>query len=376
MPAPKRRRLAVILLALAAVLTVSLSGLLSPRPAARYTVTDLGVLPGDTESSASAINSRGVAVGYSRGTFNRACVFQDGKVTSLGVPPGAKSSEALDVNSSGDVAGYAEMPAGHHAFLYSAGKGHDLGTLPRFSGSEVIAINDTGEAVGNITNFTGRAGLTLRRGLLYDHGRMIALGTLPGFLESDARSINTSGQIAGTCYSSSGPVRWAPFLYDNRTTTMLTLPMPVGCRRGWANGVNDSGQVIGDVLMPGGNSHAVLWHGNRMADLGTPSGYSVSIGSGLNNRGEAVGYCFDEGSVKSFLRDHTSAHNPLRGYLDRDMEHAFVYQGSKMQDLNEMIPRDSDWTLENAQAINDRGQIVGQGLHGGRERAFLLTPVR
>jgi probable HAF family extracellular repeat protein len=44
--------------------------------------------------------------------------------------------------------------------------------------------------------------------------------------------------------------------------------------------------------------------------------------------------------------------------------------------LNDLIPRDSDWTLESARGINDRGQIVGQGQHHGQERAFLLTPIR
>ena len=33
------------------------------------------------------------------------------------------------------------------------------------------------------------------------------------------------------------------------------------------------------------------------------------------------------------------------------------------------------WTLTSATAINNRGQIVGTGLHNGQPRGFLMTPV-
>jgi hypothetical protein len=46
-----------------------------------------------------------------------------------------------------------------------------------------------------------------------------------------------------------------------------------------------------------------------------------------------------------------------------------------MQDLNALIPPNSAWTLEVASGINDRGEIVGWGDHGGVENAgFILRP--
>src|SRR5262249_53716527 len=45
-----------------------------------------------------------------------------------------------------------------------------------------------------------------------------------------------------------------------------------------------------------------------------------------------------------------------------------------MVNLNHRIPRKSGWVLWAAHGINDAGQIVGVGYHGGRQRAFLLTP--
>lgn len=58
------------------------------------------------------------------------------------------------------------------------------------------------------------------------------------------------------------------------------------------------------------------------------------------------------------------------------MTGAFVCKDGRMQDLGELIPKNSDWTLEQASSINDSGQIVGKGFHHGQERAFLLTPVQ
>ena len=46
-----------------------------------------------------------------------------------------------------------------------------------------------------------------------------------------------------------------------------------------------------------------------------------------------------------------------------------------MQALDNLIPPNSGWVLEFANAINDHGQITGSGTHNGATRAFLLTPI-
>lgn len=46
-----------------------------------------------------------------------------------------------------------------------------------------------------------------------------------------------------------------------------------------------------------------------------------------------------------------------------------------MQNLNNLIPKDSGWQLVLPTAINNRGQITGQGTINGQSHAFLLTPV-
>ena len=46
-----------------------------------------------------------------------------------------------------------------------------------------------------------------------------------------------------------------------------------------------------------------------------------------------------------------------------------------MVDLNTLIAPLSGWKLLDASAINDAGQITGQGLIGGEYHGYLLTPV-
>ncbi|MCW5559667.1 MAG: hypothetical protein KIT22_17770, partial [Verrucomicrobiae bacterium] len=58
-------------------------------------------------------------------------------------------------------------------------------------------------------------------------------------------------------------------------------------------------------------------------------------------------------------------------------QHAFLWHGCVLYDLNQLIATNSSWTLVSANDINDRGQIVGWGYRGfdrNESRAFLLTP--
>jgi hypothetical protein len=47
-----------------------------------------------------------------------------------------------------------------------------------------------------------------------------------------------------------------------------------------------------------------------------------------------------------------------------------------MQDLNKLIPANSDWDLKGANSISNNGRIVGAGLRNGAQHAVLLIPVQ
>jgi probable HAF family extracellular repeat protein len=113
-----------------------------------------------------------------------------------------------------------------------------------------------------------------------------------------------------------------------------------------------------------GNS---TWHAFRTApnsainpatdDLGTLDGYPDSYARDINDSGQVVGYA--------------TMMQP-----DESCTRAFLYTDGVMTDLNDLIPTGSGWELQEADDINDCGQIVGRGVNAnGDTHAFLLTPV-
>jgi len=401
MPRPRRTRF-LALFAILALGTIALT-LWVNRPAPpRYTVTDLGVLPGYARIWAVAVNSRGdvaCSASNSGAGTERACVYRGGRLVDLGVPPGFTGSEAVGMNSRGDVTGDADLPtslqtsrygrgkrsgfalparatATHHAFLYSRGKMQDIGTLPGSANSMGVGINDRGEIAGYATSYT-QSGTSRMHAFFYSHGRMMDLGMPPGCVQSEAWGISATGQVVGRCLLTSGLE--GPFLYDSRTRKMTLLAVPAPYTHGDACQVNDKGEIIGEVSTADCTQHAALWRGGRMIDLKEPPGEANGGGVGINNSGEAVGSCGVKngpaGAFLLFLRKHAPNVSALQSYPPTPA-HAFVYREGKMQDLNTLIPKDAGWVLTDACGINDRGQIVGNGEHNGQQRAFLLTPLR
>ncbi len=67
--------------------------------------------------------------------------------------------------------------------------------------------------------------------------------------------------------------------------------------------------------------------------------------------------------------------NQLVGYSGSGYDvHAFLYESGKMTDLNNAIAPGTGWLLTRASAINNKGEILGQGMYYGRREWFLLVP--
>jgi probable HAF family extracellular repeat protein len=123
-------------------------------------MTDLGVLPGDEDSSASAINELGQIAGTSMRTdpesyqvMSRSFIHSGGVMTALPVP--SIESYATDINDSGVVVGTMRAPGGvgnYHAYIYADGVVTNLNNLLSSDAglhlAVATAINNAGEIVG------------------------------------------------------------------------------------------------------------------------------------------------------------------------------------------------------------------------------------
>jgi probable HAF family extracellular repeat protein len=341
-----------------------------------------------------AIGLGGFCVLLSCAGFARAVVLYT--VTDLGSLSGGDFSQAFDINNSGQVTGSANYsPTQSHAFLWTNGTMTDLGTLGGVA-SFGFSINGGGQVVGfAYTGTVNEGGYQIYRAFLYSNGTMTDLGTLGGS-NSTAKGINSQGQVVGDSFKPT-PGNHA-FLYSGGTMTDLGSPFG---GNSFATGINGNGQVAGYGQLPGGGTapyRAFLYSSGTMTDLGTLGG-SGALAHDINDSGQVVGESqtgnsawhpflyshgaiSDLGTIGGLFLDGTALGINNSGqvvgschYHTPYVQHAFLYAGGAMTDLNSLIDPASGWTLAEATAINDSGWIVGLGTHNGHGRAFLLAPI-
>lgn len=353
----------VLCLEWALVFMVLGPGSARPAEATSYNILDLGTL-GGASSFASDLNDSGQVVGaaLTAAGAGHAFLFSSGVMSDLGTLPGDTTSSAAAVNNFVQVVGSSSAGTGlssvTRAFLYSGGAMTDLGSLgghfTRATGSFTAAadINDAGQVVGaSLAPIPGPAESTLHA-FLFSGGVLTDLGTFggfTGFFQSFADGINNAGQIVGSSNGAGDPGFHAFLLSGGVMSDLGALP---GYCCSDARDINSAGQVVGNLMSGTGVNHAFLFSGGVLTDLGTLGGM-FSQATGINDAGLVVG-----GSTTAAGRGH-----------------AFLFNGGVMTDLNDLLPPGSGWELLGASAINNSGQIAGTGLIGGQAHAFLMTPV-
>lgn len=317
-----------------------------------YQITDMGGL-GD--GGVAALNDAGQIAGAAPGPDDTAHGFlwDAGRAVPTGALPKHHASIAYGINSRGQVAAASyNVPGRGRAFLWD-GVPHRLGSLPGYPYSEARGVNDAGQVAGSAeTGGHDRWRASVARAFLWNSGRMTDLGTLGGPY-SRAYGINGAGIVVGkadtSVFGQTHAFAWA----DGQMQDLGTL----GGANSLAYRVNDRGQAVGYSETGAGTArHAFLTTEGVMRDLGTLPGLDDSVAYDVNGAGEAVG---------------TAAPAP-----DAPGARALLWRNGRVVDLNRLLPANSGWTLEEARAINGRGQIAGTGHFHESPRAFLLTPHR
>lgn len=171
----------------------------------------------------------------------------------------------------------------------------------------------------------------------------------------NARDINRFGQVVGSN-------QWA-FIYENGVTTPL---FGLGGDLSWASAISDQGLVVGSADTGQDYysdyyedwfaiSHACTWHSGVITDLWTLGG-NRSGANGVNNSGDIVGWS-DTTAVDS------------RGL---QISKPFVRINAQMTDLNQLLPAGSGWVLTSAYSINDSRQIIGKGKLNGVDYGYFF----
>jgi len=367
-------------------------------------VTDLGSLAGPAFcSDANSINQRGEIQGISEidavdqvlGFYEvRAVVWKHGRLVNLGTL-GGDNSWAWAINNRGQVVGLTQnaIPDPYsifdflifgssvgtqtRAFLWQDAVMRDLGTL---GGPDawVFGINERGQIAGvSYVNSTPNpsTGFPTLDPFFWDNGKMRDLGSLGGVV-GYVEEMNNRGQVIGgsstaanprACIAPNGSIEFTnpgcdPYFWDGGGMIDLSSHT-TGAIPYTAEAINDAGEIMGAATFPDQPYDAYLRREDgRAIDLGHVSGDCYSEAWAINIHSQVVGDSYSCGAT----------------YFHA----AFLWEDGSIADLNSLIAAGSGLRLVSANAINDRGEIAGNGVPPGVSpgdvfalgHAFLLIP--
>lgn len=308
----------------------------------RYNVVDLGTLDGKY-SIANAINNKGEIAGQvtDKDRRIRAVKWVDGKAIDCGVD--GVTSTAMDINENGYMVGYTGQSFGvssRAVYWTSENEFHELDLSDTWNegGSALRAINEQNQVVGYAAD---KADDELAgelkgepQGFRYNLNEQTIEPLQGEGINFLPNGINEAGDVVITLF------------YDGtKHGAMYPGKMPLEIKGDIELiDINDNGQIA--LCLEGGQALRLDVEG---AQVGVES-FGVGMPCRINNAGIMVG--IGEGGAN-------------------------LFENRQAIRLNTLIPADSGWRLDQANDINDRGQIVGFGSYkGSGARAFLLNPIQ
>jgi probable HAF family extracellular repeat protein len=334
------------LLLLATLSSAAFAAHAAPSKPAYQPVALVPFTPGQGSGVAMAINNRGTVCGVWTGPTGAFC-WRDGQLTELQPLPGDDNVFVESINERGQAAGFSQSTVSfrRRAVVFVGGVAQEV-PIPQATDAYATGINNAGDIVGRYTARNGETMAWLAR-----HGDIHDLGTLgQANRNSSAAGINNRGQVVGTSSIDTltpvGNTQERAFLYQHGGMTALATPAG---NSSVAARINERGQVIGRL-----EPHDASWESWRAA-LWDKDGLKVlldqaSDARGINNRGQVVGAVLTGSG-------------------------GFFYEpGTGVRSLNDLIDTSTGWNIVYAQAINERGQIVGYGCKGELCGPVLMNP--
>lgn len=318
---------------------------------------------------------------------------------------------------------------GVRAFLWNKGKFSNLSVgNDNFFTSQAIASNGNDWVLGSGQFYEQGIDKGIRL-FLWKAGKIQGVGPIIGH-HGAATDLNINNRVVGyhqNLDDQGNALSNRAFLWANGNLSDLTPICNVPPDSSFYNAaiaINDGNTVLGssDVCDPDGNflsGHAVLWKNGILKDLGAlgfdPNGYSDSAPVAINNNDQVIGYSsifdgegnwqgqhgflwlngtmhdmgtlgVDESGISFIIPYAINSQGQVVGtstYSENGVakgNRAFLYQNSTMLDLNSILPANSGLVLENALAINDKGQITAFGSRTKEKETYqvyvLLTPVQ
>lgn len=309
----------------------------------------------------TGINSRGDVVGTTLGDASSAskAFFYDGssRTTVCLRAPGTSSQTATAINTARRIAGWVAVaddgPTGsrQRPVLWEDATivylDVPVPATAAAGSANALALNELGTVVGWFVPADWQHAVVWAGGAMRDVG----LGASPG---SVAMAINGTGIAAGFSARQRGNTSelHAVVFGADRVSEIVDVP---GAENSTAEAINDSGGVVG-VTFPSAHPEEI-----RAFVYDLPTGRLRTVAPdrrcdlhSINASGVAVGDCTTGAGYDFTAR-------------------AVILRGDTLEDLDDVV-RDPAWSFTTAQAINDRGEIAGTGVHDGKPRGYVLIP--
>ena len=323
-----------------------------------YVLTHIATPPPESEFETFGLldlNNHGEIAGIRTvNGMQQAVIWRDGTFRNLNplLPSNLLGALASSVNNQHDVIGhYDDQQFERHPFFLS-GTGQPIALTNLPSGNiELIDLNDRREILLSARTEA------LTKYFIWRSGQLTPLQDL-----ATAGALNNVGVVVGSVADRS-PALW-------QGGTVMPLPLPEGAFVAGGSGLNDHDAVAGTAFFSGGSAGtgvhigSVVWHEGEATILIPPDPVlDQSNANDINNRGVVVG-----------------ASTNVDGL---GVGTATIWESTRGQDLNSLISRQDPLQpfvhLQNADLINNAGQIVARGVDSRRPEGFegwyLLTPV-